>query len=337
MKNVMDMYLNFTEKRIKKYMKIIYDRYYDEEVTTEYLRTYVNARYYNIRNTDKPARAFYLRIIDELEFKEQILIKKDKTKQKVINNVKKVFAYMLFFDNVRKVENFKKIESLREIIKKIMEIVTSEFNIKTSKEKEESLYKEITSDMLEADIFLDKFETDEFVLNFENCEQKEELYFAKLEHNVKMPMQYSDTAIEKVFTQGIVAEDKLQIEYMLLSVIAVRDIIAGNFKDTYIAEFADTLFKKKAKLDSLLSIIENQALQDKININIDYTDYVKNQKTVLEYTNKGYNFAITLDNTIKSVEDVEKLKMFKIVIAPKNLVLYKELKQNKTILKNVIY
>lgn len=333
----MDMYLNFTEKRIKKYMKIIYDRYYDEEVTTEYLRTYVNARYYNIRNTDKPARAFYLRIIDELEFKEQILIKKDKTKQKVINNVKKVFAYMLFFDNVRKVENFKKIESLREIIKKIMEIVTSEFNIKTSKEKEESLYKEITSDMLEADIFLDKFETDEFVLNFENCEQKEELYFAKLEHNVKMPMQYSDTAIEKVFTQGIVAEDKLQIEYMLLSVIAVRDIIAGNFKDTYIAEFADTLFKKKAKLDSLLSIIENQALQDKININIDYTDYVKNQKTVLEYTNKGYNFAITLDNTIKSVEDVEKLKMFKIVIAPKNLVLYKELKQNKTILKNVIY
>lgn len=337
MKNVMDMYLNFTEKRIKKYMKIIYGRYYDEEVTTEYLRTYVNARYYNIRNTDKPARAFYLRIIDELEFKEQILIKKDKTKQKVINNVKKVFAYMLFFDNVRKVENFKKIESLREIIKKIMEIVTSEFNIKTSKEKEESLYKEITSDMLEADIFLDKFETDEFVLNFENCEQKEELYFAKLEHNVKMPMQYSDTAIEKVFTQGIVAEDKLQIEYMLLSVIAVRDIIAGNFKDTYIAEFADTLFKKKAKLDSLLSIIENQALQDKININIDYTDYVKNQKTVLEYTNKGYNFAITLDNTIKSVEDVEKLKMFKIVIAPKNLVLYKELKQNKTILKNVIY
>lgn len=337
MKNVMDMYLNFTEKRIKKYMKMIYGRYYDEEITTEYLRTYVNARYYNIRNTDKPARAFYIRIIDELEFKEQILIKKDKTKQKVINNVKKVFAYMLFFDNVRKVENFKKIESLREIIKKIMEIVTSEFNIKTSKEKEESLYKEITSDMLEADIFLDKFETDEFVLNFENCEQKEELYFAKLEHNVKMPMQYSDTAIEKVFTQGIVAEDKLQIEYMLLSVIAVRDIIAGNFKDTYIAEFADTLFKKKAKLDSLLSIIENQALQDKININIDYTDYVKNQKTVLEYTNKGYNFAITLDNTIKSVEDVEKLKMFKIVIAPKNLVLYKELKQNKTILKNVIY
>ena len=339
MKNIMDMYLNFTEKRIKKYMKMIYVRFYNEEIVSEYLKTYVNARYYNIRNTSKPARAFYLRIIDELEFKEQILIKKDKAKQnlKMISNVRKVFAYILFFDNVRKVENFKKIDSLREIIKKIMEIVTADFNIKTSKEKEESLYKEITSDMLDADIFLDKFETDEFMLNFENCEQREELYFTELEHNIKMPMQYSDVAIDKVFSEGIVAEDKLQVEYMLLSVMSVRDIIEGNFKDTYVAEFTNTLFKKKAKLDSILSIIDNQALQDKININLDYSDYIKYQKIVLEYTNKGYNFAITLDNTIKSVEDVEKLKMFKIVIAPKNLVLNKELKQNKAILKNVIF
>lgn len=306
MKNVMDMYLNFTEKRIKKYMKMIYGRYYDEEVTTEYLRTYVNARYYDIRNTDKPARAFYLRIIDELEFKEQILMKKQELKQKqqMINNVKRVFAYMLFFDNVRKVENFKKIESLREIITKIMEIVTSDFNIKTSKEKEDNLYKQITSDMLDADIFLDKFQTDEFVLSFENYEKNEDLYLAKLEHNVNMPMQYSDTAIDKVFSEGIVAEDKLQVEYMLLSVMAVRDIIEGNFKDKYVAEFTNTLFKKKAKLDGLLSIIENQALQEKINIKLDYSDYMENQKIVLEYTNRGYNFAIMQNNKIKSVKDI---------------------------------
>ena len=68
MKNLMDMYLNFTEKRIKKYMRIIYSQYYNEEIVSEYLKTYINARYYNIRNTEKPARAFYLRIQDELDF-----------------------------------------------------------------------------------------------------------------------------------------------------------------------------------------------------------------------------------------------------------------------------
>ena len=48
MKNLMDMYLNFTEKRIKKYMRMTYSQYYNEEIVSEYLKTYVNARYYNI-------------------------------------------------------------------------------------------------------------------------------------------------------------------------------------------------------------------------------------------------------------------------------------------------
>ena len=347
MKNLMDMYLNFTEKRIKKYMRIIYSQYYNEEIVGEYLKTYVNARYYNIRNTEKPARAFYLRILDEIEFKQNILIKKNEAEVedreeraenlKLINNMKDVFEYILFFDNVRKIENFKKIDSLKEIIKKLMNVVNAEYKTKTAKDAEDKLYKEVTSDLIEKDIFLDKFETEEFMLNFENCEQREDLFIAKLEHNVKMPVQYSEAAIEKVFTEGIVAEDKLQVEYMLLSLTSVRDIIGGNFKDTYVAEFTETLFKKKTKLDSILSLIGNQALQEKIYLNIDYSDYMKNQKAILEYTNKGFNFAITLDSKIQSVEDVEKLKMFKIVIAPQKLVLYKELKQNKNILNNVIF
>ena len=347
MKNLMDMYLNFTEKRIKKYMRMVYSQFYNEEIVSEYLKTYVNARYYNIRNTEKPARAFYLRIIDELEFKQSILLKRNETvtedreeralNTKVINNVKDVFEYILFFDNVRRIENFKKIDSLREIIKKMIQTVNEEFETKMPKDTEDKLYKEVTHDMLEKDIFLDKFETDEFMLNVEICEQKDDLFFVQLRHNVKMPIQYSEVAIEKVFTEGIVAEDKLQVEYMLLTLMAVRDVIDGNFKDTYIAEFTETLFKKKSKLDSLISLIENQALQAKIHINIDYSDYKKNQKAILDYTNKGYNFAITLDNTITSVQDVEKLKMFEFVIAPANLVLYKELKQNKAILNNVIY
>lgn len=347
MKNIMDTYLNFTEKKIKKYMRMIFGKYNDEEIVEEYLKTYINARYYNIRNTDKPARAFYLRIIDELNYKEKMIVKKidgegidleeKQYKIKVSENIKEVFSYILFFDNVRNVENFKNIDSIKEIVKKIMQIVSSEFKIKSSKDYEETLSKEITSDMLEKEIFLDKFETDEFRLDFETTEEQEDLYFAKLQQDIKMPIQYSTVAIDKVFSEGIVAEDKLQVEYMLLSLISMRDIINGNFKDTYIAEFTNTLFKKKTKLDSILSLIKNQALQAKISINIEYADYIKYKKVILDYTNKGYNFVITLDNSIKSVEDVEKLKMFKIVIAPQNLVLYRELKQNKEILNNVIY
>ena len=346
MNNLMDTYLKFTEKKIKKYMKAIFSSYYNEEFVSEYLKTYINARYYNVQNTEKPARAFYLRILDELNFKEDTLMKRceeeaqtldeKQNKLNLIHCINEVFGYILFFDNVRNIENFKTIDSLKEIIEKIAEIVDSTLDIKMAQEIEDKLYKEIKDDMLEKDIFLDKFSTDEFMLEFESTKFDEDTYFVNMTYDVKMPMQYSDSAIEKVYTEGIVAEDKLQIEYILLSTIAIRDIINGNFKDSYIAEFTTSLFKKKQKLEGILSLLGNEALQDKISLNISYEDYIKNQKSVLEYTKKGYNFTITLDDTIKNIEDVEKLKMFKLVIAPENMHLYKEIKSNKTILKNVV-
>lgn len=347
MKNLMDVYLSFTERKIKKYMKLIFNQYYDEDIVNEYLRTYINARYYNIINIEKPARAFYLRILDELDYKEDTLMEKcekeaeslseKQQRLKVISTVKEVFGYILFFDNVRNIENFKTIGSIKEIVAKALAVASEAYGFKVPKDAEDKIYKEIKSDLLSKDLFLDKFDTDEFMLNFENSELRDDLFFVELLYNVKMPMQYSSQAVAQVFSEGIIAEDKLQVEYLLLSIIVIRDIVNGSFKDTYIAEFAPTLFKKKQKLDSLLSIIDNQALQSEISLNIMYSDYIKNKKSVFEYTKKGFNFTITLDNSIQNIEDVEELKMFKIVIAQKNLVLYRDLKNNKTLFTNVVF
>ena len=347
MKNLMDVYLSFTERKIKKYMKLIFNQYYDENIVNEYLRTYINARYYNIINKEKPARAFYLRILDELDYKEDTLMEKcekeaeslseKQQRLKVISTVKEVFGYILFFDNVRNIENFKTIGSIKEIVAKALAVASEAYGFKVPKDAEDKIYKEIKSDLLSKDLFLDKFDTDEFMLNFENSELRDDLFFVKLLYNVKMPMQYSSQAVAQVFSEGIIAEDKLQVEYLLLSIIVIRDIVNGSFKDTYIVEFAPTLFKKKQKLDSLLSIIDNQALQSEISLNIMYSDYIKNKKSVFEYTKKGFNFTITLDNSIQSIEDVEELKMFKIVIAQKNLVLYRYLKKNNTLFTNVVF
>ena len=371
MKNLMDVYLSFTERKIKKYMKLIFNQYYDENIVNEYLRTYINARYYNIINIEKPARAFYLRILDELDYKEDTLMEKcekeaeslseKQQRLKVISTVKEVFGYILFFDNVRNIENFKTIGSIKEIVAKALAVASEAYGFKVPKDAEDKIYKEIKSDLLSKDLFLDKFDTDEFMLNFENSELRDDLFFVELLYNVKMPMQYSSQAVAQVFSEGIIAEDKLQVEYLLMSsckslhnreanlikavsqlinligIIVIRDIVNGSFKDTYIAEFAPTLFKKKQKLDSLLSIIDNQALQSEISLNIMYSDYIKNKKSVFEYTKKGFNFTITLDNSIQSTEDVEELKMFKIVIAQKNLVLYRDLKNNKTLFTNVVF
>ena len=248
MKNIMDMYISYTEKIIKKYMRIIFDRKYNEEVVGEFIKTYINARYYNIVHNEKKARAFYLRIIDELNYKAEILRKRSTIENKeIIDYVLEVFNYILFFDNVRSVENIKNYKDLKDVVNELVEIRKEKFKIKVAEDFAEKLYKEIMDNMLEKEIFLEKLDSNDFLLQFEKNKQNPDLYFVTIDHRIKMPKQYSDEAVEKVFNTGIIAEDKLRVEYILLSVVALKDILNGEFKDTYIAEFTSTLLDKKRK------------------------------------------------------------------------------------------
>ena len=76
MNNLMDEYIEFTKKNLRKYMKIIFEKYYDNIVIDEYIKTYINARYYNITHSEVVSRAFFKRILNELEYKKEILERK---------------------------------------------------------------------------------------------------------------------------------------------------------------------------------------------------------------------------------------------------------------------
>lgn len=336
MKNLMDEYIDFTSKKIRKYMKIILRTKYDEEVVQEFLKTYINSRYYNIN--DDNTRAFYLKITDALNRKQELLkTKVDKEKLDIIEPVKQIFTYMLFFDNVRKVENFKTIDSLREVIKRVLEYCEQALGLKAQESVENSLYNEVTTDLLDKDIYLDNFETDDFLLNFEKTKEYENVYYIKLDYNIKVPAIYSDEAIDKVFNSGTVAENKLVVEYELLSVVTIRDILSGNFKDKYIAEFNNSLFKKMQKLDSMLAIINNQALQDKIYITITYRDFQKNKQLINDYMREGFNFVVELDDYFKDTSELAQLSVvFKYIVVPSNIQVYKDVIKQKQKYTNLL-
>ena len=336
MKNLMDEYIDFTSKKIKKYMKIILRTKYDDEVVQEFLKTYINSRYYNI-NEDN-SRAFYLKITDALNRKQELLkTKVDKEKIDIVESVKQIFTYMLFFDNVRKVENFKTFDSIREVIKKLLEYCEQALGLKAQESVENSLYNEVNTDLLDKDIYLDNFETDDFYLNFERTLENENVYYTKLDYNIKVPMIYSDDAIDKVFNSGTVAENKLVVEYELLSVVSIRDILSGNFKDKYIAEFNNSLFKKTQKLDSMMAIIDNQALQDKIYITITYRDWQKNNSLITGYMKDGFNFVVELDDYFKDTSELAQLSVvFKHIIVPSNIQVYKDVIKQKQKYTNLL-
>lgn len=335
MKSLMDEYIDFTSKKIKKYMKLILAFRYDEGMVDEFLKTYINSRYYNIN--EETSRAFYLKITDELTKKEKILKKKyPRSKYVLIEGIKQIFTYIFFFDNVRKVENFKSIKSIKEVVNQLKKYCEKNLEIKMSEEVQENILKEVSSDILKKDIYLDNFESDDFYLSFRKDKKDDSIYYTELDHNMRLPMQYSDDAVQKVFNSGTVAENKLVVEYVLLSIVVIRDVLNGNFKDKYIAEFTSSLFKKTQKMDSVFASLNNQALQDKIYITISFKDFQKNKKVIMEYTRKGYNFAIELDDFVENIEEIKELTIFKYVLLPKNIKLYKEIIKNKKEFTNIL-
>ena len=95
--------------------------------------------------------------------------------------------------------------------------------------------------------------------------------------------------------------------------------------------------KKSKKLKSLLNIINNPAMQDKVNLKIFYTDFIKNKEKIYDYMREGYRFALYLDDTlIPSASNLEKLNAFSYVVINKNLKYYNEIIENKEILKSTI-
>ena len=156
-------------------------------------------------------------------------------------------------------------------------------------------------------------------------------------NNIKFPLEYSEFAINKAFQMGLVNEDKLVVEYYLVVLQILRDILKLNFKRKYVLEFAETLLKKPKKIKSVLNIINNAAVQDKISLKIRYEYFLKNHETVYELMREGYKITIILDNSFEATfKNMESLQMFEFVIINRNLKQYEEIINNRENLHNII-
>lgn len=342
-------YVEKAKKNIYKYLRFIFKKDYNQEIAEEYVENYINARYYNLSYKESN-RVFYLRIKENLfKVMQNLLVKNEKEKERtkdyikyrrneaIITNMFTVFDYIFFFDKVRDIDNMKKIKNIEEVIDKLYQKRENEYLIKERQTTKEEFTELIKSDMEENEAFLNKYFADRtFELSIKRAPNKNDIYNIELISNVTIPMIYSQTAIDLAYNSELISEDRLLPEYTLLSLIVARDIVESNFKDQYIVEFTETLLRKKQKIKRVLEIIDDPAIQDKINLKVHYEDLEKNKKYIFELMKEGYKFAVELDNSLKDASEIEKLTMFSYVVVPKKVKLYKELmrrykKSNKII------
>ncbi len=280
---------------------------YRANVKDSFISAYTDAKYYNYYGTKEigtRGRSLMARVKKMMEF-----VADDLTKKYVASNpkyeeiIKKYYDIFVLIANLEQgKESITGNRAKKEYYKKEL----LKYNKTWDEHYIEKLIKKIMviqkryADTI--NFFLKKLETNLFELKIKRLTSNKKMFALDLRHNLSFSKIYSDYIIDKTYTKGIVAEDKIQILLSLLSVQLIDDMMSANFDKEYIFYLPTTLYEKERKLSSTLNLIDNEYAKNHTFILVPYSDLIKNHKVIKEYRKKGYRFALTFtkeDNLLK--------------------------------------
>ena len=327
--NLTDKYIELTRKQIIEYLKLVFENKFSKKYCDIYIKKYIDIRYYNFYDYDT-SRTLRKKILDYLRDTAEELCIDNIEDRMIIDQMCLFFYYVLYFD---KVINSKNIEKTIEKIAKLRKRVLN----KEEENFQKDLYKMVKEYKNQKERLLEKFNSEEFFIKLVNYPKKLNVYRVNLKYNLKFPLVYSEFAINKAFNLGLINEDKLLIEYYLVTKKVLEDVLKQNFTRQYVLEFSDKLLSKPNKLKNLLNIIDNTAIKDKISIKIKYEAFIENKEKIYDLMRDGYKITIILDNAFEvNYKNIEGLSAFKYVIVNRDLKNYNEVMKYRKNIKNII-
>lgn len=325
MNNIVQKHISDTQKRFKKYFSMILKSKYDREVADELIQAYIDSRYYNYK-VNNTIRIFHRRIYEAIKVKAETLRAELPDKIDIIDYTQELFQYFFYFDYVRKNVEISK------VIKLISEKREKKYNLRNPDTK--NFIKEF-SNLVESDLnkinhLLKLYDsTKDFEITLKKLDDT--MYRVKLLYNFDFPEIFSKEIIEETFETDVIGEDRLFVEYPMIANEVLKEILNGNFSRIYVVDFAESLLKKKKKLEQLLEILENQAAQDKIYFEIKFEDFVKNKKEVFEIIKRGFKFALVTNSEMPKFtkDELQITEVFGCILADTNDVNKKRYKNDK--------
>lgn len=283
MLNVMNTYLKFNRKRLINYSKIILEKYYNKTIFEGLIDTYFNLRY-----TELPSGLCAKVINKDLVKKAEIL-----SKDNDVDDIKLILSYFPF---IYYLDGFLK-KDIDVIEDKVNDFRFKQLNLEPIDDELKSTW---ISDKKRIDKYLDSFDSKEFYLSTGKTRVKN-LYKTEVMHLVKIPKLYSDYAIDKVYNRGIVLENKLFINYTMVSVLVLKDVLYLDC-NYYIVDFSKSLIEKEDKLKRLFNIIDNDIVKDRVILSVNENDFLEYRDNYLKYINEGYKFILYLsdDSSLKN-------------------------------------
>lgn len=330
--NIMSEYIKYTINFLRKFTKEFFREKNIPRASEQYIEAYVEARYLNYGG-NKTQRVFYRRIYSALQEKNiEIKYNSDEEEHQTLDNMLELYQYIFYIDFVRPLN-----EDLRDFVSKMYEKRTIKFQMKKMTGQKENLYKMIKEFRKNKEEYIDKFDSEEFKLSIRRYSSVDGIYKVNLKYNFKLPYLFSTQAIEEVYNENIINEDKLMIEYILLTILNIRLILNGNFNTQYLVDFPITIFEKKQKMEQLLNILDNSAIQERISLKIKYKDFIEHKEEIYELMKKGYKFVVIIDEKFDiNKDELRKLEIFKYVIVNKRSKIYENFKKYNDELENLV-
>lgn len=329
--NIMAEYIEYTRKFLEKFMKKYFQKYYNSEISKQYIETYIEARYENYGGNENQ-RMFYRRIYSALQKKyTKLQYELDEEKLPNLKSMLEVYQYIFYIDFVRPL----KIE-LKEFVKQICEKRITKFGFKEDENLQSELYEMIKKYRYDKEQYLKQFESSDFELGITKYLLVKGLYKVDLKYHFKLPYIFSDQAIEEVYNENVIYEDKIIIEYVMLTVFIIRMINEGKFNTQYLVDFPITLFDKEKKKEQVLKIISTPAIQDRVLIKVTSSNFEKHRQEIYELMKLGYKFVLQIDNTFEvNAENIKKLSIFTYVIISSKLDNFEEFEHYASELEDI--
>ena len=312
--NIINEYTNFIKKELLKFYKIVLKNDYNKKLCEIFLDYYINIRYYNETNYPKE-QDLIERLSKEMKFVIETTINKEN--EETIKNIYALFGYIAYFDDCYVIEDKTS----------ILECFFEDENIKleiTEETKEEikEFFKKFNKTK---NRFLRVLDTKQFELHEKRI--KKNFYKTSLLNYVRVSNLYSEIAVEKAFKSGVINEDKMFVELLLISKQILVGAIGLDFSRFYVADLVSSLFTKEKKIERIFNLLDNNLTKKHLILNITFEEYLNNKEKVNNYIKKGFPFAVTLDSRFD--EDFEKLILFSYIIVSQQHSSYDIIMENR--------
>ena len=313
-KNFIEKAMFIKKEELEEIVKLLNteEKYKANEPTIKdlFIESYVDAKYYNnCGNINLEYNAKNMNTKMETALKEiaEKEIKKYKgSDNKYQEKVEKFEKIILVINQLE--QDFKKEESIEEkrkrYLSKINKYFKEEFKNRNQKEVITKIIKIQKKYNSMIKFLLSKLETGMFELK-QNQLQEKNTFAVELQHNIQFSKVYSEYIVDKTYTEGVVAEDKMAVLASLLLAQLVKDMLEGNFSKKYIISIPETLYEKQNKLDKVLKLFDDEYIKTYVNIVVDFTKFNKNKKVIKALIKEGYHFSTNLETTetIKNTEE----------------------------------